>query len=189
MSDYPKIQSPCPLRLRALPREGADFCSQCSRTVHNLDGMSGSQRRAFMAACGDSKVCVAYTLTVPRSSATELPMPRVRSAGLALGVGLAAALVAAPALAADPLAQDVQSALVETAQQAIEADIEYCPDSPPALDGEFLDMITVGGIERADTAEWSDGESLLAELPRGGTDAFLVEEGIAFGSSSDDAPR
>jgi hypothetical protein len=172
MAHFPKIDSPCPLTLGAMPRDGADFCGQCRRRVHDLRGMDDAARRTFMGACGDRKVCVAYTLTVPRS----------RANALGLGVGLAAALVAAPVLAADPvpLSSPVPTAPIPgaAADASCSADpVSMCAEDAEALaDDELLDIIIVGGVDRAGQATWSDEASLLAELPRGDARVFLDEE-------------
>src|SRR5687767_2180227 len=85
----PMIDSPCPLRLRALPTGDRNFCTRCERKVHDLSLLSEVQRREFLASCS-GKVCVAYTV------------PRVRHASaLRVGLGVAAAIAALPALAQD----------------------------------------------------------------------------------------
>ncbi len=86
----PKIDSPCPLRWNALPTAGKKFCTRCERKVHDLSGMTDVQRRDFFASCS-GKVCVAYT---------------VPSAALRVGLGVAAAIAAAP-----PLAQEAPAAM------------------------------------------------------------------------------
>jgi hypothetical protein len=92
MSGFPKIESPCPLRWKSLPDATRNFCTHCSRQVHNLNDMSATQRRAFLASCSGT-VCVAYIV------------PRRRSAGsiaAGLGLGLAAALGANAVAAGSP---------------------------------------------------------------------------------------
>lgn len=190
MAQFPKIDSPCPLVLAALPRAGADFCGQCRRRVHDLRGMDDAGRRAFLSACGERKVCVAYTLSVPRS----------RAAAMGLGVGLAAALAAVPALAADPLGADsVTSAPVQSPLPGAGGNVcETDPDAPRAMCAEdaaelaadeLLDIVVVGGVDRAGGATWSDEASLLAELPRGDARVFLDESGAGFEAAPDDGPR
>ncbi|MFT3807108.1 hypothetical protein [Arenimonas sp.] len=44
-----------------MPQAGRDHCGHCDRQVHNLDGMTRSQREAFLRSC-TGKVCVAYTV-------------------------------------------------------------------------------------------------------------------------------
>ena len=68
MSCYPKIESPCPMRLREVPAAGRNLCTHCDKTVINLDVLDENQRRAALAAFED-EVCVAYTIRVrPRST-------------------------------------------------------------------------------------------------------------------------
>jgi hypothetical protein len=64
MARVPVITSPCPFRWKGTPQTGQDFCGQCQRQVHNLDGMSISQKDAFFAGCA-GEVCVAYTVRRP----------------------------------------------------------------------------------------------------------------------------
>lgn len=78
MARAPVITSPCPLRWSKAPQPGNDFCGQCQRRVHNLDGMSMSEREAFFSGCS-GEVCVSYTVRRPLRAA------------IALGAGLAAA--------------------------------------------------------------------------------------------------
>jgi hypothetical protein len=58
---FPKIDSPCPARLTALPIDGQNHCTLCQRQVHNLDHMTADQRLSFLRSC-TGKVCVAYTV-------------------------------------------------------------------------------------------------------------------------------
>jgi hypothetical protein len=88
MARVPVITSPCPIRWKSAPRDGADFCGQCQRRVHNLDVMSEAQREAFFADCG-GKVCVSYTVARPRALA-----------GIGVSV-VAGAFATAAAMAAD----------------------------------------------------------------------------------------
>jgi predicted Fe-S protein YdhL (DUF1289 family) len=188
MAKFPTIDSPCPLTLAAMPRAGADFCGGCRRQVHDLRGMDDAARRQFMSSCGDRKVCVAYTLAVPRS----------RAAALGLGVGLAAALVAVPAIAADPLVATTPAAQSPLPGDAVSSS---CPADPTGVTtmcatdaeeleaDELLDIIVVGGVDRAGDATWQDEDSVLAELPRGDARVFLDEDaGVRF-EPAPDAPR
>lgn len=68
MARVPVITSPCPLRWKSMPSAGMDFCGQCSRRVHNLDGMNDSERETFFASCS-GEVCVAYSVWRPRALA------------------------------------------------------------------------------------------------------------------------
>ena len=82
MPKVPVITSPCPLRFNGAPRPGQDFCGQCQRRVHNLDGMSDSERHAFFAACS-GEVCVAYTVKRP------MLIAGLATIGVAAGAALA----------------------------------------------------------------------------------------------------
>ena len=83
MAKVPVITSPCPLRFTSAPQAGMDFCGQCQRRVHNLDGMSDGERESFFAACSGD-VCVAYTVKrAPRVAVIGL-------AALSATVGVAA---------------------------------------------------------------------------------------------------
>jgi hypothetical protein len=104
MAKIPVITSPCPLRFNSMPQSGKDFCGQCKRRVHNLDGMDDSQREAFFAACS-GEVCVSFSV---RRSA-----PRVAALSLA-ALGAAASISAAevtinnpPSPYCDPAALDI----------------------------------------------------------------------------------
>src|SRR6185312_11342275 len=90
MARVPVITSPCPLRFASMPSVGRDFCGQCKRRVHNLDGMNDAQRAVFFANCS-GEVCVAYTVRGPA----------LLAAALGLGAAAAAALTSLPASAQD----------------------------------------------------------------------------------------
>ena len=136
MARVPVITSPCPLRWKSMPSAGMDFCGQCSRRVHNLDGMNDTERQAFFAACS-GEVCVAYT--VRRSSAL---------AGV-LGLGVAAASLAAgvPALAEETAVQPVVTG----------------PTCDPNAKAQSIETITVGGVKSARDAKWLDERD--AQIP------------------------
>ncbi len=85
MANFPPITSPCPLRWRALPEPGRDYCTFCERRVHNLDRLSEAERSALLASRSGS-VCVAYT--VQRAAISVIA-----------GAGIAATLAAVPAQA------------------------------------------------------------------------------------------
>jgi hypothetical protein len=142
MAQVPVITSACPLRFAAMPSEGRDFCGQCQRRVHNLDGMSALQRREFLAGC-EGKVCVAYTVN------------RVRRPS-ALQAGLAAVLIGASGAA---FADNTSAVDAQNAQPAFE-DVVTGPNCDP--NSEKLESIMLtGGIDAA-TAQWVD-EAELAE--------------------------
>src|SRR5262245_22269091 len=86
MAKVPVITSPCPLRFKTAPQPGMDFCGQCQRRVHNLDGMNDVQRVAFFAGCSSEKVCVSYT--VKRTVAAVAASVLVGGAALAADSGI-----------------------------------------------------------------------------------------------------
>ncbi len=136
MAKVPLIESPCPIAGKGLPAGATEHCTRCDRSVHNLDLMSGSERREFMRACS-GKVCVAYTV--------KIPMRRRRLAAASLA---AAALVALPA-AADPLPS---SPLPDQTQ------LPDCDD--------FSEVVVTGGVMHGDQAEWvDDGKDAPPPLP------------------------
>lgn len=138
MARVPVITSPCPLRFKSMPSAGMDFCGQCSRRVHNLDGLNDAERQAFFATCA-GEVCVAYT--VKRSSAL---------AGV-LGLGIAAASLAAgvPAMADETAVQPVVTG----------------PTCDPNAKEQAIEMVVVGGTTTA--AQWVDeSEVKLPERPQ-----------------------
>lgn len=142
MARVPVIESPCPIANRPLPAGTRDHCSQCDRTVHNLDRMSAGERVAFMKGCSGN-VCVAYTVRVPAS-------------GLRKRAFAAAALTVA-ALAALPAA----------AQESPVVGHSPVADSNglPACD-EFDEIILTGGVSKGEDATWTDdGKDAPAELP------------------------
>ncbi|HTE43091.1 MAG TPA: hypothetical protein VK629_19870, partial [Steroidobacteraceae bacterium] len=105
MAKIPVITSPCPLRFNSMPQSGKDFCGQCQRRVHNLDGMNDSQREAFFAACS-GEVCVSFSVRkAPASRLTALSL-----AALGATAGIAAAEVTVnnpPSPYCDPASHEV----------------------------------------------------------------------------------
>jgi hypothetical protein len=85
MARFPRIDSPCPLKLSGLPSAGKDFCRRCERKVHNLSAMSAGERERFMSGC-ETSACVAYAIRRPAAAWT---------------LAAAAMIVASPALAQD----------------------------------------------------------------------------------------
>jgi hypothetical protein len=147
MSDFPKIDSPCPLRWKSLPSAERNYCTHCSRKVHNLNGMSEMQRRTFLAGCSGS-VCVAYTV------------PRRHSAAVAAGIGLAAALSFTTAAAADNAAQQATPSATSMATQTSVVD----GDANEVSNAELIDadnMILLGAVQIG--AQYEEGED---ELPQ-----------------------
>ncbi len=142
MARVPVIESPCPIAGKGLPAGATEHCGLCDRSVHNLDLMSGAQRRDFMASCS-GKVCVAYTVRVPANG--------IRRRGFASAAVAAAALVGLPAAAQDQGGVEGMSAIPD-------------PNGLPACLDEF--EIFVGGVSKGDQAEWQDdGKDAPPELP------------------------
>ena len=139
MARVPVISSPCPLRWKSMPSIGMDFCGQCSRRVHNLDGLNDADRQAFFATCS-GEVCVAYTV---RRSST---LAGVRG----LGVAAAASLMAGgPAMAEETAVQPVVTG----------------PTCDPNAKEQGLETIVLGGTTTA--AQWVDErEAKLPERPQ-----------------------
>jgi hypothetical protein len=141
MSRFPVIDSPCPLRVANLPQAGRDHCGHCDRQVQNLDGMSASQREAFMRSCS-GKVCVAYTVH-----------RKVARRNLSLGIGLVASLAGSAAMADEPL--------VDTSSSAPSAPVIGSTTDPQSM--KHVEMIMVGGVENPGEARWSDQSDVSAE--------------------------
>jgi hypothetical protein len=162
---FPKIDSPCPIRWKALPQAGRDFCTLCQRRVHNLDAMNAAERSAFLAAC-DGPVCVAYTAPRPRSAVP-----------LAAGLGLAAALSLTPALAAEPA-----PAMSPAPQQSLlPAEPKADCDTAPAADEALESIVLTGAVVRPNAAAWGStvhwpDYAPAPELPLINRDAFLNGE-------------
>jgi hypothetical protein len=135
MARVPVITSPCPLRWKSMPSAGMDFCGQCRRRVHNLDGMSDAARAAFFASCS-GEVCVAYSISRP--------------AALIGALGLGVASMMQPAAAQDTAASSPQS--VPT--------IVNGPTCDPNGKGQSLDLMMVGGTTKAHEVAWVDEREL-----------------------------
>lgn len=137
MARVPVVDSPCPIANRPLPAGASDHCSQCDRTVHNLDRMSDGERREFMNGCS-GKVCVAYTMRIP---AVRIP---VRHRGLTVAALAAAALASLPAAADSTEPSDAMSPMPGSAQL-------------PNCDSDYLsEVVVTGGVSKGDQAEWVD---------------------------------
>jgi len=147
MARVPVIDSPCPLANRPLPRGASDHCSICDRNVHNLDLMNEPARREFMRSCS-GKVCVAYTVRLP-----------IRYRGFAVASLAAAALVALPAAADSPLAEDVEPPV------GAKSPVPGAAPQFPNCDSMY-DVVVTGGVSHGDQAEWADdGKNAPPELP------------------------
>jgi hypothetical protein len=129
---YPKITSPCPFKFSKLPNGESNFCTHCSKTVHNLDEMCADERKSFVAN-RSGKVCVAYT--VQRSVTT-------------LGAGLALTV----ALSGTPNAYAGDKSVTAASEGAPKSEIETNP---------FLGMqeIMVGTVD-SDNTRWAEARDI-----------------------------
>ena len=154
MPSFPIIDSSCPFRADEAPQPGCDHCGHCDRKVHNLDGMSDEQRRAFLAGCS-GKVCVAYT--VNRSAQRR---------NVALGAGLAISLAGSGATMAQsapivlppdaptpssPAVEPVEGTTILTEEQIAAMKI------PDGL------VLLMGGVLDPTSARWSDESDIPTE--------------------------
>ena len=126
-----------------MPSEGKDFCGQCQRRVHNLDGMSDRQRQLFLASCSGD-VCVAYTVQWPQRLAKKFLAGAVAAvalggAGAAVGQGLM------------PAAE---------AMQTVNGNVVTGTHTDP---NSGFEMITVGGVKGAPV--WIDESELTRNDP------------------------
>ena len=148
MKQRPRIESPCPLRARALPEPRRDFCTHCSKQVVNLDALSESELMDLRAR-GQNRLCVAYRVSPPKRSAVL--------AGVGMAVGLCAT---APVAAADALPEAAPSTLIwET--PAASAQAVDCDEEPE--DETLMEIVVMGGISSPSTAHWMAPEDI--EIP------------------------
>lgn len=158
----PKIDSPCPLRWTALPTADRNFCTRCERKVHDLSGMTQLQRREFFASCS-GKVCIAYTL------------PPARKSTLRVGLGVAAAIAAAPALAQDGAPQAMSPfqgvQVFPYAEPAVK-----CDDENGAVPSPLESIVIVGGVIDPQNVRWVEADAGHPQLPVVPEDAFLDAE-------------
>ncbi|MEO8670837.1 MAG: hypothetical protein ABI411_05945 [Tahibacter sp.] len=159
MASFPKIDSPCPIRWNAMPTAERNFCTQCERKVHNLDALSATQRREFLAGCSGS-VCVAYTVAVPRSRL-----------GSRLGLGMAAALALSPALA-EPPATTLQSP-VQSASLTPKPEFVDCDHAKDESTDKIESIVITGGTVNGGDVRWVDEDEAISVLPEIAADAFL----------------
>ena len=148
MSRFPIIDSPCPFRFASRPQPGRDHCGHCDRQVHNLDGMSNSQREAFMRSC-QGKVCVAYTV-----------QRKVARRSVSLGIGLAATMIGSTAMAGELISDTSTSAPNTPVSTSVTDD----------LGTSTLPHIEVlGGVVNPGEARWTDESEISptdsSELP------------------------
>jgi hypothetical protein len=141
MARVPLVESPCPIAGKQLPAGATEHCTRCDRAVHNLDLMSERQRVEFMSGCS-GKVCVAYTVRIPKGG--------LRKRALTAAALAAAALASLPVAAQEPSGIEGQSGMPD-------------PNGLPRCDDY---EIWVGGISKADQAEWTDdNKDAPPELP------------------------
>ena len=159
---FPKIDSPCPLRWKALPTADKNFCTQCERQVHNLSDMTEQQRRQFLASC-NGKVCIAYTVSRAR------PL-----AAMHLGLGMLAAIVATPALAQEATHEGMSPRTgVQVFAHEQPAHV-VCDDTNARAEKEFFEAIVVaGGVTDPQNVRWVEGDAGRPTLPVVQDDAFL----------------
>jgi hypothetical protein len=181
MASAPIIDSHCLFRVSAMPAAGRDHCGHCDRQVHNLDGMSSLQRRAFMDSCGAGKVCVAYT--VHRSAQRR---------NMSLGMGLLATMAGSAAMAADQVAPPpattmpaaTETTTILTAEQIAKIParpFEGTGSSPVGeLDAPTMtaaSYVIAGSVLDAGQARWADTADLeeldTSMLPEIGADDWL----------------
>jgi hypothetical protein len=136
MARVPLITSPCPLRWKSMPSAGRDFCGQCKRTVHNLDGMNDDERQAFFASCSGD-VCVAYSVRGPLAVAGALGL----GAAIALGSpATASAQNSYPTEVTGPTCDPIQTIVVggtKAGRQAKFVDEREVSVPPPPAIGEI----------------------------------------------------
>jgi hypothetical protein len=162
MALQPRIDQPCPLRFGAMPQPGQDFCTRCTRQVHNLDRLDETARIDFLRGC-DGPVCVAYSVRRVRPLAALVAAASVAMAGsLHAGEFDAEALPhsAASAAASDPVV--LPGATTD----------EACDESEVAP----MERITmVGGVSQPGQLDLVEVEDGPPELPRIAEDDLLDE--------------
>lgn len=139
MAVFPKIQRKCPVASTLSEHMDGDVCRLCERQVIDLNGMTDSERKTFVASCKD-EICVSY----------RIPLRNVAAAA-----ALSAAAVSMPAAA--------QDALVELGPDpAGYEELENCVE-----EYQIIEWIVVGGIKKPSDAEYVDTEEDLEtpELP------------------------
>lgn len=162
---FPKIDSPCPLRLNALPAADRNFCTRCERKVHDLSGMTQVQRRQFLASCS-GKVCIAYSVPHAR------PVAAAR-----MGLGMLAAMAAVPAIAQDATHENMSPFTGVTVLPYAEPSRVDCDDANERAESRLLEtIIFVGGVSDPPNVRWVEADAGQPRLPVVPDDAFLDAE-------------
>jgi len=145
MARVPVITSPCPLRWKSMPSAGVDFCGQCQRRVHNLDGMSDTQRQTFFANCSGD-VCVAYTVRHPRALAGMLGIAAALGGGVtALAQDVVPTVVTGPTCDPDAKGRGLETIVVGGVKAA--RDMSW-------IDEREAKLSDASPIAEIDAAEW-----------------------------------
>ncbi len=168
MARVPCIESPCPLSgAEAQAIQG--HCQHCNHHVYNLDGLNDNERQALLRNA-TGKICVRYSMAVPMA--------------LALGLSMGAAppsfaaethkTISSVTLPVNPNNASVntlpQSKVPDKSAARNDSNLENALLKPIAKQDELqpakeLDMVVLmGGIRRAEDAEWVD-DSDLPTLP------------------------
>ncbi len=161
-SDTLPITGPCPIDLDAIGFDrgsAVSHCTHCSKNVTNLSTMSRTEARAFMRLNKGQTMCVSYARDQegrirfrPEPEATVIPASRLsrrvagrggRAAGLAMALGIGAAMAACTPHAEAPAERDV---VVEVQRPTppepivVERDVEPIPTAGVAVIPEEIMM-------------------------------------------------
>jgi hypothetical protein len=141
MARVPVITSPCPVRFKSAPQSGKDFCGQCQRRVHDLDGMNDAQRAVFFASCS-GEVCVSFS---------------VKRAVTAVA---ASVLVGGAVFAAEPIVNPPE--IINTPSPACPVESEYIimGGTKAGKDLQWIDASEAKVPDSAELPEISDAEWL-----------------------------
>jgi hypothetical protein len=144
MALFPRIQSPCPYKDRLGEIMTGDTCNQCDRQVHDITGLSDSQRLALVAGGGD-EICVSYRVAARTVMA---------AAAMGAGFGMTGAVAAQPA---------ADAASLPAAGGANEIVASYSDEVYP----DDSMVIIVGGLKEPRRTVWVDPKrpAGLAKLP------------------------
>jgi predicted Fe-S protein YdhL (DUF1289 family) len=148
MAFFPKIQSPCPYKNQLSAVMDGDYCRMCKRNVFDLTDMTDGERRALLAGCSD-EICVSY---------------RWRP-------GIAAAALAAAALPAAAVAQDLGPAVPDAAAIAASATEIAALDEIEIMVGGIKDRANVQYVEDAADGAIPDLPVVYVDAPAQQADA------------------